>query len=84
MSQAKVDRQKELKKNRKKIVAKEKRRNRLYGILGYVCLICIVVGIGFSVYQKVNPEPESDGTAFYRLIATDDYGILSPSIEDAE
>lgn len=80
MSQQKVDRRKAEKKNRKETIAKEKRLNTLYKLIGYLCLILIIGGIGFSVYKKVNPTPEPDATAFYSLIATDQYGILSPSL----
>ena len=80
MSQEKVDRRKAQKKNRKQIIAKEKRLNRLYKFIGCVCVIAIVAGVGFSVYQKLNPAQEPDATAFYSLIATDSYGILSPSL----
>ena len=53
MSQAKVDKQKEYKKNRKKIIAKEKRKSRAVKWIGYLCLICIIGGVGFSFYQKL-------------------------------
>lgn len=82
MSQAKVDKQKEYKKNRKKILAKQKRKNRLWKGIGYLCLICIIGGVGFSFYKKMNPEPEVDTSTFYNLIATDNYGILHPSIAE--
>ncbi|MCD8020684.1 MAG: hypothetical protein LUF92_14225 [Clostridiales bacterium] len=82
MSQEKVDRQKEYKKNRKKILAKEKRRARIAKFIGYLCLICIIGGVGYSFYLKVNPETEADTSSFYSLIATDDYGILDPSLDE--
>ena len=59
MSQAKVDRYKEEKKNRKKIMAKEKRQTFLtqacLGIIG----IAIVAWIGVSAYQ-VFTTPSGD------------------------
>lgn len=78
MSQQKVDRRKVEKKNRKQTIAKEKRLHSLNKFIAYLCLLAVIVGIGFSVYQKVTPEPVSDPTAFYSLIGTDNYGILSP------
>ena len=82
MSQAKVDKQKEYKKNRKKIIAKEKRKSRAVKWIGYLCLICIIGGVGFSFYQKLNPAPEDNTSTFYNLIATDSYGILQPSLSE--
>ena len=82
MSQAKVDKQKEYKKNRKKILAKEKRKSRVHKWIGYLCLVCIIGGVGFSFYQKFNPAPEENTSAFYNLIATDSYGILQPSLSE--
>lgn len=82
MSQAKVDRQKEYKKNRKKIIAREKRKSRAVKWIGYLCLVCIIGGVGFSFYQKLNPAPQENTSTFYNLIATDSYGILHPSLSD--
>ncbi|HIW59364.1 MAG TPA: hypothetical protein H9880_05710 [Candidatus Anaerobutyricum avicola] len=82
MSQAKVDRQKEYKRNRKKIIAKEKRKSRAVKWIGYLCLVCVIGGVGFSFYQKFNPAPEENSSAFYNLIATDSYGILDPSLSE--
>ena len=61
MSQAKVDRYKEEKKNRKKIMAKEKRMR----IAGYVASCLVAAGIigwagysGYSAYEANKPmEP---------------------------
>ena len=56
MSQAKVDRYKEEKKNRKKIMAKEKRMR----IAGYVAGCLVAAGIigwaGYSGYSSLNAE----------------------------
>ena len=82
MSQAKVDRQKEYKRNRKKIIAKEQRKSRAVKWIGYLCLVCVIGGVGFSFYQKFNPAPEENSSAFYNLIATDSYGILDPSLSE--
>ncbi|MBQ9156539.1 MAG: hypothetical protein IJ137_07145 [Eubacterium sp.] len=82
MSQEKVDRRKEYKKNRKQIIAREKRNNQLGKLAAYLCLIAIIGGVGFSAYKKVNPTPQPDASAFYSLTATDSYGILDPSLPE--
>lgn len=82
MSQAKVDKRKEYKKNRKKIIAKQKRKNAVIKWIGYLCLVCVIGGVGFSFYQKFNPAPEEDTSAFYSLIETDSYGILQPTLSE--
>lgn len=82
MSQEKVNLRKEYKKNRKEILAKEKRKKQITKVVSYLCLFVIVAGIGFSVYKKVTPEPVKDSDTFFRLIQTDDYGILDPSLEE--
>lgn len=51
MSQAKVDRYKELKKNRKQILKREK-RNRFFGYSAAALIaLCIAGWAGYSVYQ---------------------------------
>ena len=60
MSQAKVDRYKEEKKNRKQIMAKEKREWAMLKFCGGVLAVVIVAWIGFSVYQTVNPPAAVD------------------------
>lgn len=82
MSQAKVDRRKEYKKNRKQILAREKRNDAIRRIFAYICLFAILVGVGFSIYRKMNPAPEPDSTAFYMLTESDNYGILTPSLPE--
>ena len=82
MSQAKVDRRKEYKKNRKQILAREKRNNAIGKFVAYLCLIAILAGVCFSVYRKMNPAPEPDSTAFYMLTESDSYGILTPSLPE--
>ena len=51
MSQAKVDRYKEEKKNRKQTIKKEKRNRVLGRTLGVVIAAAIVCWIGFSGYS---------------------------------
>ena len=83
MSQAKVDRRKEYKKNRKEILARQKRYNAIGKFVAYLCLIVVICGIGFSVYKKFNPTPEPDPNAFYALTQTDSYGIITPVMPDS-
>ena len=52
MSQAKVEQYKKDKKNRAKIMRKEKMSRVLTAFLGVVVVAAIGVWIGFSVYQK--------------------------------
>ncbi len=58
MSQAKVDRYKEEKKNRAKIMKREKLENTLWKIGGSVLGLAIVAWIGFSGYQAINGTNE--------------------------
>ena len=52
MSQAKVEQRKKEKKNREKIMRKEKTSRVLTAFLGIVVIAAIGVWIGFSVYQR--------------------------------
>lgn len=52
MSQEKVDRYKEQKKNRKKTMKKEKRLHYLGRFAGIVVCAAIIVWAGWSIYQK--------------------------------
>ena len=51
MSQAKVDRYKEQKKNREKIMQKEKREKILLNLSGLVILVALVGWIAYSGYD---------------------------------
>lgn len=82
MSQEKVDRRKEYKKNHKQILAREKKKAKITKAIWYLCLICIIAGVGFSFYSKLNPASEENTNTFYSLIATDRYGILDPSLPE--
>lgn len=57
MSQAKVDRYKEEKKNRGKVLQKQKREEMLMKAAGAVVAVVLVGWIGFSAYQNVHVEP---------------------------
>lgn len=50
MSQEKVNKYKEEKKNRKTRLAKEKKRQKLWKILGPVLALVIIAGIGAGIY----------------------------------
>ena len=52
MSQEKVDRYKEQKKNRQQDIKKQKRRQIFGRIIGAVVVIAIVVWIGYSGYSS--------------------------------
>ena len=72
MSQAKVDRYKEEKKNRKEIMAKEKRADRLRKLAG--CALVLVLGTwigvsGYNWYQASRPLE----TVYVDTTALDDY-----------
>lgn len=63
MSQAKVDRYKKEKANRKKAMQKEKASRMAYGLLGIVIAVAIVSWVGYSVYNRgngTNTANESD------------------------
>ena len=53
MSQAKVDKYKEDKKNRKKLIAREKRVRVLWIIIGLAVLVAVVLVIVLSILNKV-------------------------------
>ena len=76
MSQAKVDRYKEQKKNRKKIMAKEKRNWFLTKAAVTVVGLAIVAWIGYSAYGVVTTK---DTTA---TTETDSYTIDTSAISD--
>lgn len=60
MSQAKVDRYKQEKSNRKKIMKKEKRLLFLEKLCGVLLIAALVFWAGYSIYTY---EPASDSTA---------------------
>lgn len=72
MSQAKVDRNKERKANKKKIVAQEKRNRLITIICGWAVLIAVVSWAGYSaygIYEKSKPVE----TVYTNLDAINDY-----------
>ena len=53
MSQAKVDKYKEDKKNRKKIIAKEKRTRALWATAGIVLAVALILFIVLSIINNL-------------------------------
>lgn len=78
MSQAKVDRYKEEKRNRAKIMAKEKRQAMLMkacaGILGAL----VIVWAGYSVYDTITREPVTNDTT----TETESYTVNTDAVAD--
>ncbi len=62
MSQKKVDAYKEQKKNRKQIIAKEKRIKVVKRILYSVIGVAVVLYLGWSVYRAINPAEQETYT----------------------
>lgn len=62
MSQEKVDKYKKEKANRKKAMAKEKFKKRLYVIIGALIGVAFLGWIGFSVYNDFIKEQETEAT----------------------
>lgn len=80
MSQAKVERNKELKANRKKIMAQEKRKHRIAVICGWVFAVALVGWAGYSaygIYEKNQPVE----TIYANLDAINEY---TSSLNEAE
>ncbi len=60
MSQAKVDRNKQLKRNRKKIVKREHRREKVAAVVGIIVAILLLIWLGFSISQQVEKHHEAN------------------------
>jgi len=72
MSQEKVDRYKEAKKNRKETMAKEKRAKALGTLAGGVVAIALAAWIGVSGYRWYQASQPLD-TVYVDTTAIDDY-----------
>ena len=85
MSQKKVDQYKEEKANRKQIIKKEKRIQRLEEIALSLIGILLVVWIGFSVYNTATTKKDVDETVVttdLNVTALDDFmGTLDAEAE---
>lgn len=62
MSQAKVDKYKEEKYNRKQIIQKQKRNRLIAQVVGVIVCIAIVGWIGYSAYGSINKNIASTPT----------------------
>lgn len=88
MSQAKVDRNKELKKNRKKIIKKQKRGLILEKIVLSLILVAVVAWIGYSaygVYEQAHADDPLEAISI-DLSAIEDYvtALSDSASDDAE
>ncbi|NCB92806.1 MAG: hypothetical protein EOM40_09645 [Clostridia bacterium] len=73
MSQAKVDRYKQEKANREKILKKQKLMHRLEMTAIAVVCAAFVGWIGFSVYDKVSQGDGTQETVVFDASAVQDY-----------
>lgn len=83
MSQAKVDRNKEQKRNVKKIMAKEKRSWMLTQVVLYGIIAAVVIWIGVSLYQAVNSS-STDTTSVQSVTYTLDSSALEDYLASLE
>lgn len=72
MSQAKVDRYKQEKANRKKIMAQEKRKHIAAIICGWAAAIAVVGWAGYSAYRTYENNKPME-TIYANLDAINDY-----------
>ena len=72
MSQAKVDRNKEQRANRKKIVAREKRNRIIATVCGWAIVVVIVGWAGYSAYDTYEKSRPME-TIYATLDAITDY-----------
>ena len=84
MSQAKVDRYKEEKKNRQKIMKKEKRHELVLKLCGLVVAVVVIGWVGYSGYNSFTSSSASEGKTYSVDTASlDDFMNNLPG-EDAE
>ena len=80
MSQAKVDRYKKEKANRKKIMRKEKVANRLRKCAVVIVAAALVVWIGYSAYNMYeSSRPVKEATVNYQSVDTFNQEIATAS-----
>ena len=79
MSQAKVDRYKEEKKNRQAIMKKQKMEWMMTKICGGVIAAVLVVWVGFSIYQTATVKPADTAT---QTVEVTDYTVNMDALED--
>ncbi|WP_296116617.1 hypothetical protein [uncultured Eubacterium sp.] len=83
MSQAKVDRYKEEKKNRKQTIKKEKRNRVLARTVGVVIAAAIVCWIGFSGYSYYQAKKPTTKTEISMTALNDYLGSLSTDADSS-
>ena len=84
MSQAKVDRYKEEKKNRKQTMKKEKRNRVLARTVGVIIAAAIVCWIGFSGYSYYQEKKPTTKTEISMTALNDYLSSLSDTDSSAE
>ena len=77
MSQAKVDRYKEEKKNRAKIMAKEKREWTLTKLAGGILALAVVAWAGYSAVTALRPSTAEETT-----LETENYTVDTTALDD--
>ena len=80
MSQAKVDRYKEEKRNRQQIMKKEKRQWMLTKIAGGILAALVVVWAGFSVFSTIRGT--SDAGADNTPVEVTEYTLDATALSD--
>ncbi len=81
MSQAKVDRYKEEKKNRQQIMKKQKREWMLTKICGGLLAVLIVVWAGFSAVQAIRGGDDNNA-ANDTTVETESYTVNTDALSD--
>ncbi len=89
MSQAKVDKYKEYKKNRREILAKEKRKKKMEKIAGWAILVVLVAALGTAVGVTIYNQHQANLAALpnYTVsekVVADMAGILEETAEADE
>ncbi len=84
MSQAKVDRYKASKKNRKKEIKKAKRNKILARVIGALAAIAIVCWIGFSGYSYYQEQKPMTQTEINTDAISDYLNNLSSSLDESD
>ena len=79
MSQAKVDRYKEEKRNRAKTMAKEKRQRFIAKVCSGVVALALVVWAGFSVVDTIRQKPEEETPA---TTITETFSVNTSALDD--
>lgn len=89
MSQAKVDKYKEYKKNRKQIIEKEKKKKKMEKIAGWAILVVLVAALGTAVGVTIYNQHQAKLAALpnYTVsekVVADMAGILEDTTEAEE